>query len=96
MNPATIRTTSPLRGLDRPALGAGHALGDLAQVDMVVAPRGGGNADEHAPGEECRGRLLQPQPGIAEGTRHHVEEDAQSKAADEHPAQGHQPGLQWW
>src|SRR5439155_24984839 len=64
------------------------------QVDVVVAARGRSDADERAPGEECGGRVLQPQPGMADRTGHDVEEDAQGKAADADPAQDHQPGLQ--
>ena len=41
---------------------------------MVIAPRGRGDADEHALDEEGRGRLLQPQPRVTDRPRDHVAE----------------------
>ena len=80
--------------LDEAALGPAHALGDLGQVEMVDAARGGRHADEHAPGEEARGDQLQPQPGRAELARHDVEEDRKREPGDGDAAEHHQDMLQ--
>ena len=90
----TTSTITRLAISMRAARRAGHPLGDLGQVEVVVAARRRRHADEHAPGEERRRDLLQPQPGRAERARDDVAEHRQREHEDADAAQDHQHGLE--
>ena len=83
-----------IRDLDDTARRAGHPLGDLGQIEVIVAARRGRHADEHAPREKSGGDLLQPQPRRAQRAGDDVTEHRQREHEDAHAAQDHQYRFQ--
>ncbi|MEH2559286.1 hypothetical protein V1286_006815 [Bradyrhizobium algeriense] len=57
---------------------------------MIVAPRRRADADEDAINEECHRRLLEPEPGVADGAGDDVAHHQDRESGDGDGAENHQ------
>ena len=76
--------------LDDQARRAVQGIGDRGEVEMIIAAGGDRGADENSIDEQRGSYFLQPQPGMADGSRDDVKHDRQRKAEAQQPAKHHQ------
>ena len=71
-----------------------QAFGDRGQIEMVVAANRNPGAAEDAIGEEGRRYFLQPEPGMADLARQHIEEYGGRKRREADTAEDHQHAFE--
>src|SRR4029077_20923297 len=81
--------------LEKETLVAAHRFGEHCKIEMIIAPRRGGNADKRSIDEEIHRRFLQPQPRMADRAGDDVANNKNAECSDDDSAQDHQQIFEW-
>src|SRR4029077_16356212 len=76
--------------LEKETLVAAHRFGEHCKIEMVVAPRRGGDTDKRSIDEEIHRRFLQPQPRMANRAGDDVAKNKHTECGEDNSAQDHQ------